>query len=190
MRIMTLSKYMHKLSYDIFPWVISTSGGLFICPYPITFESLPAMPGPPFSGDCPHDIHWALSLWNEGQIKNKEANGLSTSWTCLQYCNQNNILQTMFLRYCLWHTMICILIQISCWIYNAICATGMMMYAMEMISALMSFVLGNHRSPVDSPHKESVIWSFDILYGVRPINLLGTQSNCRSFDTSWRSCDV
>ena len=43
----------------------------------------------------------------------------------------------------------------------------------ETLSALLRFVRGIHRSPVDSPHKEPVMLSFDV-----------------PFETQWRSCYV
>ena len=54
---------------------------------------------------------------------------------------------------------------------------------------LLSLCAGNHRSPVDSPHKATVTRTFDV-------SLLSARTNCltnsmdRWFQTSWRSFDV
>ena len=50
---------------------------------------------------------------------------------------------------------------------------------------------GIHWSPVNSPHKATIMRSFDVLLVVKPNKLLNKRSNCRSFVTLIRRlCDV
>ena len=53
----------------------------------------------------------------------------------------------------------------------------------------LSFMMGIHRSPVDSPHKRPVMQSFDVFFVVRLNKLLNQHSRYRCFETTWRSCD-
>ena len=60
---------------------------------------------------------------------------------------------------------------------------------MDTFFVLLSLCAGNHRSPVDCPHKATVTRTFDV-------SLLSARTNCltnsmdRWFQTSWRSFDV
>ena len=55
------------------------------------------------------------------------------------------------------------------------------------------FVRGIHRSPVYSPHKRPVTWSFDVFFDLRPNKLLSKQSWGWLFETPsgslWRHCN-
>ena len=48
---------------------------------------------------------------------------------------------------------------------------------------------GNHRSPVDSPHKGPITRIFDIFFVVSLKRLLIKQPSCLWFETSWCACD-
>ena len=44
------------------------------------------------------------------------------------------------------------------------------------------------RWPMDCPHKERFMWSFDVFLGVRMNKLSNKQSSCRWYETPWRLC--
>ena len=53
-----------------------------------------------------------------------------------------------------------------------------------------SYGKGNHRSPVNSPHKGPVTRGFDVSYIASLNKLLNKESSCPWFDMLRRSCDV
>ena len=53
-----------------------------------------------------------------------------------------------------------------------------------------SFMRGIQRSRVDYFHKESVMWSFDVLCDFKPNELMKKQLRYRWFKTHWQPCDV
>ena len=52
------------------------------------------------------------------------------------------------------------------------------------------FVEGIHRSPVDSPHKGSIKYTFDVSSIIIPNKVLDKWSSCQRLETSWSSCDI
>ena len=44
--------------------------------------------------------------------------------------------------------------------------------------------------PVDSPHKEAVMWNFRMFLYCYPNEVLSKLLSCRWFESSWRACDV
>ena len=59
---------------------------------------------------------------------------------------------------------------------------------------LLPFVIGFHRSPVDSPHRGPVTRRFDVFFDLHPNKRLNKQSRRWWFDTPsrslWRHCNV
>ena len=58
----------------------------------------------------------------------------------------------------------------------------------EMLSALLAYVKGNHRSPVDSPHKGLIMWSVNGFSIANQNELLNRLWKNRQFETPLRHC--
>ena len=61
---------------------------------------------------------------------------------------------------------------------------------METLSVLLALCeRAIHRSPVDSPHKRPIVWSFDAFFDVHLNKQLNKQWSCRWFETLWHYND-
>ena len=60
---------------------------------------------------------------------------------------------------------------------------------LEALSVLLALLKGIRQSLVDSPHKEPVVWSFDV-FSVFSLKLLNKQSSCQWLGMPWGVCDI